>query len=234
MDKIYSRKRLKVLSIKNKFNENYKRKILKISIIIIIAFIVSKLIINTINPIINILSRDKAKSIATEISNEKASNVMKKYEYEDLMTIYKDKNDNITMIKANIIPINKIISDITIDIQKALDTEVNHKLYIRLGAISGSKIFAGSGPKIPIQISTVGDIITEFKSEFVSTGINQTIHRMYLKIDCTVIIVTPFENISETISNEVLLMENLIVGIVPSTYYNLEGIGKNNIVDTIN
>lgn len=227
MDKIFSRLRIRIPKIKNELSYDHKRKIFKIFLVIIVAFFSSKVIIQMINPMITTLSKDKAKSIATEISNARASEVMKRYEYEDLMTIYKDKNENITMIKANIVPINKIISDITLDIQRALDEEEKHNIYVRLGAFSGSKIFAGSGPKIPIQISTVGDILTEFKSEFISQGINQTIHRMYLKIDCTVIIVTPFDSISEMISNEVLLMENLIVGTVPSTYF--EGIEHSSV-----
>ena len=37
-------------------------------------------------------------------------------------------------------------------------------------------------------------------------------------------ILTPFDNISREITNQVLLMENVIVGGIPNTYYNLEGL----------
>ncbi len=41
------------------------------------------------------------------------------------------------------------------------------------------------------------------------------------------------KNLLESISNEIVLIENVIVGIVPSTYYNLEGMEKGNLVDIV-
>ena len=49
---------------------------------------------------------------------------------------------------------------------------------------------------------------------------------------CEVVILTPFETISQTIQNQVLLMENVIIGNVPDTYYNLEGMEGSG--DTLN
>jgi hypothetical protein len=69
----------------------------------------------------------------------------------------------------------------------------------------------------------VGDVETDLRSEFTSQGINQTLHRVYLQVKCDVNILTPFDNISREITNQVLLMENVIVGNIPNTYYNLEG-----------
>ncbi len=62
------------------------------------------------------------------------------------------------------------------------------------------------------------------KSEFKAQGINQTLHRVYLQVKCEVSILTPFKDITKEITSQVLLAENVIVGKIPSTYYNLEGI----------
>lgn len=64
------------------------------------------------------------------------------------------------------------------------------------------------------------------KSEFESRGINQTIHRIYLDVKCKVSILTPFQDIEKEITNQVLLIENVIVGRIPETYYNLEGLNE--------
>ena len=53
---------------------------------------------------------------------------------------------------------------------------------------------------------------------------------MYLQVNCHVNILTPFDNISQDITNQVLLMENVIVGNIPNTYYNLEGMNGNSDV----
>ncbi len=60
------------------------------------------------------------------------------------------------------------------------------------------------------------------KSEFVEKGINQTLHRAYLEVKVNVNILTPFQDIEKEITNQILLMENVIVGRIPQTYYNFE------------
>ena len=127
---------------------------------------------------------------------------------------------NIKFIGANIITINEITSDIAINIQKSLNNHEDTKIKISLGSFTGSKLLSSIGPNIPIGLSSVGKVNTDVKSEFVSQGINQTIHRVYLQIDCNVDILTPYENIDTSVSNQVLLLENLIVGEIPENYFN--------------
>ena len=64
-------------------------------------------------------------------------------------------------------------------------------------------------------------------------GINQAIHRLYLDVTSEVSILTPYDTIEDSISNEVVLIENVIVGLVPSTYYNLEGMENESMLDVI-
>ena len=67
---------------------------------------------------------------------------------------------------------------------------------------------------------------TDLKSEFTAQGINQTLHRVYLEVKCRVNILTPFQDIEKEITNQVLLVENVIVGRIPEIYYNLEGLNS--------
>lgn len=71
------------------------------------------------------------------------------------------------------------------------------------------------------------------RSEFTSQGINQTLHRVYLQVVCNVNILTPFEDIEKQITNQVLLVENIIVGHIPDTYYNLEGITEGDVMEVM-
>lgn len=238
MDKIYSRKRIKL----PKFNFNNKgfkelgsknTKRIKIIAIVIIASFVSILIIRAIEPILSKQSVVIAKSIATKISNEQATIVMANYKYQDLCTIEKDESGRIKMIKSNIIPVNEIISDVAVKIQNELNKTQDGEVFIRLGTLTGSKFLSGRGPKVNFKIATIGNVETDLKSEFSSAGINQTLHRIYLQVKCKVIVLTPFSSIEEEITNQVLLAEAVIVGDIPSTYYNLEGINKDNVLDII-
>ena len=98
MDKIYSRRRIKL----PKFNFLYKNlkppdynkiiKVIKITCIMIIASITAYIIMQATSPIINKQCINMAKSIATKISNEQATVVMSKYKYDDLCNVSKDTN----------------------------------------------------------------------------------------------------------------------------------------------
>ena len=101
------------------------------------------------------------------------------------------------------------------------------------GSFTGIKLLSGRGPGIKIRISTVGNVETDLKSEFESQGINQTLHRIYLQVKCEVSILTPFKDITKDITNQVLIMENVIIGTVPNTYYNIEGIGTNDALEFV-
>ena len=43
---------------------------------------------------------------------------------------------------------------------------------------------------------------TDLRSEFISKGINQTLHRVYLQIDCPVQILSSYRTMEEKISNQ--------------------------------
>ena len=234
MHKIYSRFRIRLPRIKfyhqkivGTVSNKTKMKITKIFIIMVIAFSTVKLILDAVLPIFDSLCKDKAKAIATIVANEQATEVMKQHTYDELFSIEKDNNGNIVMIKSNVVPINEIISDIPNKIQKRIDELGRDDVEIALGSFTGIRLLAGRGPGIKIRISSIGNVQTDLRSEFISQGINQTLHRVYLQVRCEVSVLTPFYDVKESIDNQVLLMENVIVGHVPSTYYNLEGLDGN-------
>lgn len=233
--KIYSRGRLQLFNEKhnssNLINDKGKihkkrNKLYYVIVVILIAIITVIAIINAINPIIDKLCFTEAENIATKISNEQATIVMKEYKYDDLIEVTKDSNDNVKMVQTNTANINKIISDIPLKIQQELKKSDNTNINFKLGSIFGLKSLSGLGPNIRVKISNIGKVETNLKSEFLSQGINQTIHRIYLEINCEVTILTPIHTISQNILNQILIAETIIVGDIPNSYYNLQGISS--------
>lgn len=141
--RVYSRFRLYVpiIDFKNPQKRN-NLKIIKIVCIITIAIVTSIFIINSINPIVDKLCINEAQNIATRISNEQSSYIMQNYNYNDLMTITRDNDNNISMIQANTNNINKIISDIPIKIIDEIKDNSNSNIYIYFGSLLGLKIFS--------------------------------------------------------------------------------------------
>ena len=80
-------------------------------------------------------------------------------------------------------------------------------------------------------MSTIGEVTTELKSEFEEMGVNQTLHRLYINVNCNVSLLTPFKDVDEHITAQVLISETVISGDIPDAYYDLEGVSAE---DTMN
>lgn len=141
MHKIYSRPRIRIpkmfLQSRKRLQSEKVKKMTTMLIILIIAFSTVKLILDAVLPIFDTLCENRAKSIATLVSNEQATNVMKQHTYDELFTIQKDKDGNITMIQSNVIPINEIISDVANKIQEEIDNRGRENIQIALRQFYG-------------------------------------------------------------------------------------------------
>lgn len=217
MYKIYSRKRFKIKNIKN------KRKITTIILVIIIALETATLLLKYINPIFEQVSTFEAKRLATIIANDQTTKVMQNYNYDSMFAVEKDIDGNVSMIQMNIYKVNIIISDIAYYIQEQMKKPENSSVSIPIGNLLGIDLFSGYGPNVKMRVVLLGSVETDLRSEFISKGINQTLHRVYLQIDCPVQILSSYKTMEEKVSNQFLLAENVIVGRIPDTYYNLEG-----------
>lgn len=136
MHKIYSRPRIRIPKIiiqsGKKMKTKKAKKMTTMLIILIIAFSTVKLILDAVLPIFDTLCANRAKSISTTVSNEQATNVMREHTYDELFTIEKDNEGNITMIKTNVVPINEIISDVANKIQEEINSKGRDNIEIAL------------------------------------------------------------------------------------------------------
>jgi len=242
MSKIYSRKRFIIKprlsgGLPNKPPRKtliIKRKTLKILLVLGIVIAIYMLTFKYIEPVFESLCEDEVKSRATIISNQESTKIMNKYQYEELYTIEKDETGNIVIIKSNVVPINNLISDLTESIQNRFNEMENTQINIPIGNLFGTYYFSGVGPSIPAKVLLSGTLDTEVKSEFLAKGINQTLHRIYVNFECYVKIVTPIENFQKRITNQVIIAEHVIVGNIPDSYYNLEGMnGTEDVLNVI-
>ena len=49
-----------------------------------------------------------------------------------------------------------------------------------MGTVSGISVLKNVGPNIGIRLETGGNVKATINTEFISSGINQTLHRMYI------------------------------------------------------
>ena len=209
MDIIYSRTKIR---IKKKY---------KILIVIILIIIVLNVILNKIiYPLFSSKSIYLANVLITQITNEDTEKVMHNYTYQD-------SEGNVTFLESNVITINKIKAEIVSQIQnRFIEKKENQTIGIKLGSLTANRLLANIGPTITIQVIPSGTISSTIETEFYSVGVNQSIHRIYLDIKCTVSILSPFDSVSQTTNNRILLSESVIVGTTPENYYNIDEVSS--------
>lgn len=138
------------------------------------------------------------------------------------------------MMNLNVTNVNKICTDISILLQESLDNKNNTRFNVKLGSLTGSKLLIGRGPNVEIIMETAGDIETNIKSEFLSAGINQTLHKIYIDIKCNINLLTAYKDTKEEVNVQVLLAEAVIVGNIPESYYNFNGITADDTMNMMN
>ena len=70
---------------------------------------------------------------------------------------------------------------------------------------------------------SAGTVSAEFDSQFSSAGLNQTIHRIWLRIEVPLRVVLPGGQIETMVSSDYCVAETVIVGQVPDTCLQLDG-----------
>ena len=171
-------------------------------------------------PIFENNCKSKAESIGIDIASREINKIMTNYDYEDLVYISREPAGEITMIKVKIVPINEIISNAVSSIQQGIDNTKNVSVQIDIGKVTGISFLSKVGPAIEMKLDADGGVEADLKSEFSESGINQTLHRIYLDVTTNVNIITPFNVISSSYTTQVLLAESIIVGRVPDNYGN--------------
>ena len=184
---------------------------------IIVAFLY------TAFPIFEASCESAAGSLATNITNESVMEVMQNYTYNDLMNIQKDNNEKINFLEANIVAVNQAIVQIISKIQKRIDAAPKTNVFINFGSISGISGLRNVGPQFDIELETAGRIISNVRTEFENVGINQTIHRIFLDLNTDIGILTPYGCFKRDFETTVLLAQAVIVGEIPETYYDFDG-----------
>ena len=139
-------------------------------------------------------------------------------EYGDFVTIKYNSNQDITAILANSLNINLFAREVASVSQVYFDEIIDKGVDIPIGTFTGLNFLAGRGAKVNFKLVPIGSILSSFKSNFTSVGINQTLHTLSIIVETTVSVIMPLTSDKITFNTEILVCENLIVGKVPSVY----------------
>ncbi|MEA4986632.1 MAG: sporulation protein YunB [Anaerovorax sp.] len=188
--------------------------------------------LRVIKPAITSVSEMRVKAIVTQTINEAIrEKFIEDINAGQLLEIKFDKDGKITLVQADTVAMNRLSADMTVRIQKKLMDLRNTKIQLPIGSLMGSQILSQMGPKFNLSILPMATTEVNFKTEFESTGINQTRHRVYLEVNSNAKVLVPFSSNKMKLKNTVLVAETIIVGDVPQSYI---FVPEKSILDVVN
>ena len=135
----------------------------------------------------------------------------------DLVSVEKDSNDKIVMVKADTVRLNTLATKISLKGQDELEKMGKVGFKIPLGYVSKVSILSYLGPDIIVKMRPIGRVEVSYESVFESAGINQTRLKIYMSVKSTMQIILPFESRDLEVVNNVPVCEAIIVGEIPRT-----------------
>ena len=202
--------------VKQKFS---KKGLVKFGIIMLIILLIMAIFSIFVNPVIMDTVEIRSRSLATRAMNSSIADVvMNSIIYDDLVNIVSDEFGNISMIQANSLEINNLSKDLAQACEERIEEYGKVGVAIPLGTFTGIPLLVGVGPRIKVKMTPIGSVICKFISSFESAGINQTVHKIYVKISANVGVVMPLSSRTFNAEQQVLISESVIVGQVPEVY----------------
>lgn len=141
-------------------------------------------------------------------------------QYDDLTSIAYDSNGKISSIITNSSKVNQLANFLATNTQNGLNEMASLGLSIPIGTCSGISFLAGRGGDVVLSVQPHGNVICKFYSTFTTSGINQTLHKLWVNIESEANLVLPSGAKTITKQVEYLVAECVIVGEVPNVYFN--------------
>lgn len=144
-----------------------------------------------------------------------------RYTYSDFAAVLYDESGRAVSIEAVTYNINKVQSELSLLINSKFAESANTTTKIPIGSLTRSYLLVGKGPSVRLRICPAREASVKLTSSFAGAGVNQTCHRISVKVTVDINSSIPLYSFSTQAEFEFLLAENIIVGEVPEIAANL-------------
>lgn len=188
-----------------------------------------KYIDKNVRPSIIAISEVRAKQVTIQAINDTIKNKIRNdIEYTDLISVKYDNEGKVTLMQANTILMNIIAADVALEIQGELKEISDSIIKVPLNNVFNIQIV--KLPSIRVRIIPQGAVAVDFATEFESTGINQTRHRIYIIVNTDIKMILPLVSENIRVTTNIPIAETIIVGDVPEQFVEVP---KDGILDVI-
>lgn len=218
----------------------------KISTIIVFIIICTYIIMNysskKVIPMLMSEAEIYCKKMAIMIIKNSINEEVLKTLDDNMFKIVQNNNGKIQTIDFNPIIVNRfltkttsVVSDNLTNLEKGnideisfLDKEnFNYKKLkngviseIPMGIITNNVFLSNLGPKVPVKLNLIGNVVSNVETKVRNYGINSALVEIIVKVEVSEQVIIPFQTKTIKIVNEVPVSIKIINGNVPNYYLN--------------
>lgn len=170
-----------------------------------------------IRPVLAGLSETQVEAKALAAMQEAILETLPNGDGDALLRVYA-QDGKAYLLETDSARLNRLCADCALAAQERIRQIGEQGVSVPLGTAIGPSFLNGIGPKIKVRFTPDGTVHAACESRFSSAGINQTVHRVTLKLTATVRIVLPGGARTVTVTTEAPVSEDVIIGDVPDTY----------------
>lgn len=183
---------------------------------------------------------DSKKMAITIIKNSLNDDVLSVLDTDELFYIIKNDTGEVQTIDFNPVIVNRFLSKTTSIVSENLKNIENGKISdisfinsddyniknlkngviseIPMGIITNNVLLSNLGPKVPVKLNLIGNVVSSIETNISNYGINNAIVEIYAKVEVTEEVIIPFQTKRVKITNNIPVAIKIIQGRVPNYY----------------
>lgn len=199
---------------------------LTLAVALAVAASVIALLEAKLRPVVAEIAATQAQNSMTAVVEDAiaAGLAARQVSYSDFVTIQRDEGGAVTALTTDMARMNLLRAELTAAILEALEEVDVSDIQVPLGSLFDLEPLWAKGPTLKARAMTVGTVRAEFDSQLTSAGVNQTLHRIWMEVTVPMTLLLPGGEVEVPLDTRLCVAETVIVGQVPGTYLQLDGI----------
>ncbi|MBQ2780047.1 MAG: hypothetical protein IJF42_00625 [Clostridia bacterium] len=172
-----------------------------------------------VKPIMEKYGVKSAQAKVTQLVNAEVTTCLANTAQAAWIRLERDEQGDIMLLEVNSQQVNSLKLAVTEAVLRKLDTEDVCDFSVPLGTLLAPEIFTSKGPMLSLDVGLDSVVSTDIATSWQGAGINQTAHRVTLRVQVDMVLALSFDQHIETsVVTDYLVTETVLVGKVPEAY----------------
>ena len=163
-------------------------------------------------PTILAISQMEARGLANQLINDAVSETLAQMDLSSSDLVHRQDG----LLFTDTLTVNRLSLQISRRVENEISSLSSTRIKVPLGVVTGIDLLANHGPCLSFLLMEMGETEVTLFTSFSEAGINQTYYRLGLSVTVRLRLVNPLQSHTVTTVRQVLLVETVLQGEVPS------------------